>query len=104
MQQVEFGRDAAPGGTAAHPGRALLEALDPLDPGTAVLLSAFSHQLRTPLTSVLGYLELITDGTLGPMTADQQRVLRTVAEGMARLAALIEDLEPRRPAGPEAAG
>jgi two-component system phosphate regulon sensor histidine kinase PhoR len=89
-----MGYDAAPGGGAAHPGRALLEALGPLDSGTAGLLSALSHELRTPLTSVLGYLELITDGSLGPMTADQQRVLLIVAEGVARLTSMIEDLEP----------
>ena len=96
---MEIGLGAAPGGAVAAPGRALVEALGPLDAGTAGLLSAFSHQLRTPLTSVLGYLELVTDGSLGPLTAEQERVLRTVAEAMARLAAIIEDLEPRGRAG-----
>ena len=96
---MEIGCDAAPGGAAARPGRELLEALGPLDAGTAGLLSAYSHQLRTPLTSVLGYLELVTDGSLGPTTAEQRRVLRTVADGMTRLAALIEDIEPHDRAG-----
>lgn len=100
VQHVYFGCDAAPGGAATRPGRALIEALGPLDATAADLLSAFSHQLRTPLTSVLGYLELVTDGSLGPMTAEQQRVLRTVADGMTRLAALIEQLEPRGPGRP----
>ena len=97
---MEIGCDAAPGGAVARPGRALIEALGPLDPAAADLLSAFSHQLRTPLTSVLGYLELVTDGSLGPMTAEQQRVLRTVADGVHRLAALIDQLEPRGPGRP----
>jgi signal transduction histidine kinase len=95
VQRVDIGREVAPGGAVGSPGRALIEALGPLDAGTASLLSAFSHQLRTPLTSVLGYLEMVTDGMLGPMTVEQERVLRTVADGMTRLAALIEDLEPR---------
>ena len=99
VQRVEIGCDAAPGGAVARPGRALLEALGPLDAGTAGLLSAYSHQLRNPLTSILGYLELVTDGSLGPMTAEQQRVLRTVADGMTRLASLIDDLEPHERAG-----
>ena len=103
VQQVDFGYEAAPGGAVARPGRALIEALGPLDATATDLLSAYSHQLRTPLTSVLGYLELVTDGTLGPMTAEQQRVLRTVADGMTRLAALIDQLEPRGPGRPGAA-
>ena len=103
VQQVDFGYEAAPGGAVARPGRALIEALGPLDATATDLLSAYSHQLRTPLTSVLGYLELVTDGTLGPMTAEQQRVLRTVADGVHRLAALIDQLEPRGPGRPGAA-
>lgn len=71
-----------------------MEALSPLDAHTAELLGALSHQLRNPLTAVLGYLELLTDGSLGPLTEEQQRVLRVVAAGMARLAEFIEDLEP----------
>jgi signal transduction histidine kinase len=73
---------------------ALVEALSPLDARTASLLSALSHQLRNPLTTVLGYLELVTDGSLGPLSAEQERVLRVVAAGMSRLAELVEDLEP----------
>jgi signal transduction histidine kinase len=100
VKRVDFGYEAAPGGAVARPGRALIDALGPLDATTSDLLSAYSYQLRTPLTSALGYLELVTDGTLGPMTAEQQRVLRTVADGMARLAAPIEQLEPRGPGRP----
>ena len=91
---MEPGVDVAEGGADSRPGRELVRALSPLDPDTAALLCALSHQLRTPLTSVLGYLELLTDGTLGPVTAEQERVLRTVSDGMARLAAFIDDLEP----------
>jgi signal transduction histidine kinase len=72
----------------------LVEALSPLDARTAELLGALSHQLRNPLTAVLGYLELLTDGSLGPLTEEQERVLRVVAAGMARLAEFVDDLEP----------
>lgn len=72
----------------------MVEALSPLDARTAELLGALSHQLRNPLTAVLGYLELLTDGSLGPLTEEQERVLRVVAAGMARLAEFVDDLEP----------
>lgn len=79
--------------------RALVEALgSPLDPDRARLLSALSHELRTPLTSALGYLELLQDGALGPLTREQERVLRTVAGSMARLSAYVDELDPREAA------
>lgn len=74
--------------------RALVEALSPLDARTAELLAALSHELRNPLTTVLGYLELLADGSLGPLSEEQQRVLRVVASGMTRLAAFADELEP----------
>jgi len=76
---------------------ALVDALRPLDPAKERLLGALSHQLRNPLTSVIGYLELLTDQTLGPITPEQDRVLRTVAHSMARLAAMIDELAPTEP-------
>jgi len=97
---VEFGFDATSGGVAARPGLALVEALSPLDADTAHLLAALAHQLRTPLTSVLGYLELLLDGSMDPLTAEQERVLHTVAASMTRLAAYVDDLEPRSRVGP----
>jgi light-regulated signal transduction histidine kinase (bacteriophytochrome) len=76
-----------------------VEALRPLDAHGAELLSALAHHLRTPLTSALGYLELLTDESLGPLTAEQDRVLRTVGASVERLARMVDELDPaaRRP-------
>ena len=71
----------------------------PLDADGARLLSAVSHQLRTPLTSALGYLELLSDRTLGPLTSEQARVLGTVAGSVARLSVLIDELDPGTTSG-----
>ena len=70
-----------------------MEALSPLDARTTGLLRALSHELRNPLTTVLGYLELLTDGALGPLTEEQQRVLSLVAGAMSELVDVVEDLE-----------
>ena len=39
-----------------------------------------SHELRTPLTFVKGYVELLLDGNAGPLTAEQKKYLKIVAE------------------------
>jgi signal transduction histidine kinase len=80
---------------------ALVDALRPLDNESADLLQAASHELRTPLTSIVGFTELLADGTAGPVTAEQQRLLATIAQNAARLMTLVDDLEPtvREPRG-----
>ncbi|MEJ7808834.1 MAG: ATP-binding protein [Gemmatimonadaceae bacterium] len=56
------------------------------------LMKMIVHDLKTPLTSVLATLEMVSDGDYGPVTADQQRAL-TDAEARAEdLLLLIEDL------------
>jgi signal transduction histidine kinase len=76
------------------PVAALAEVLRPLDQDVRQLLHDATHQLRTPLTSIAGYLELLADGAAGPVTVDQARLLDAVARNTARLAALIDALEP----------
>jgi signal transduction histidine kinase len=39
-----------------------------------------SHELRTPLTFVKGYVQLLLDGSAGPLTEEQREYLRIVAE------------------------
>jgi hypothetical protein len=56
------------------------------------LLSVVSHDLRTPLTSVIGYLELLGDEEAGPLSAEQESYLAAVRRGADRLLALVNDL------------
>ena len=39
-----------------------------------------SHELRTPLTFVKGYVELLLEGNAGPLTEEQKKYLKIVAE------------------------
>jgi signal transduction histidine kinase len=73
---------------------ALREALGSLDGDTGELLRDATHQLRTPLTSISGYVELLADGAAGPITEEQAQLLAAVARNAARLTALIDALEP----------
>jgi signal transduction histidine kinase len=51
-----------------------------------------SHELRTPLTSVLGYLQLVLDGEAGPLSEEQERLLRVVERSAVRLERLVGDV------------
>lgn len=51
-----------------------------------------SHELRTPITHLRGYLELLKEETLGPLTEEQGNALRTMDRAENRLEELIESL------------
>jgi PAS domain S-box-containing protein len=56
------------------------------------LISVVSHDLRTPLTSIMGYLELVLDEAEGPLTPEQRRFLEVIERNADRLLALVNDL------------
>lgn len=55
-------------------------------------ISNISHELRTPLTHLKGYLDLLVDGSLGPLTENQESALSVLLKSEIRLEQLIEDL------------
>ncbi len=51
-----------------------------------------SHELRTPLTSIKGFVDMLLDGDVGPLTSEHQELLRIVKANTDRLLLLINDL------------
>jgi signal transduction histidine kinase len=56
------------------------------------LISVVSHDLRTPLTSIIGYLELLLDSEAGPLKPEQRRLLDVVTRNADRLLVIANDL------------
>jgi two-component system phosphate regulon sensor histidine kinase PhoR len=63
-----------------------------LDRAKARFLASSSHDLRTPLTSIIGNIEIIQDKEPGPLTARQTAMLDAVSRNGRRLLNLIEDM------------
>ena len=55
-------------------------------------ISSISHELRTPLTHIKGYLDILSEGSVGPLTEQQAEVLHVLKRAEDRLERLIEDL------------
>jgi signal transduction histidine kinase len=51
-----------------------------------------SHELRTPLTAIKGFIELVSDGDVGPLTDAQREFLQIASRNTDRLGGLINDL------------
>jgi signal transduction histidine kinase len=56
------------------------------------LLASVTHELRTPINSVRGFLSLVLDGKLGPLAPDQRRYLAIAHRNTDRLIRLADDL------------
>ena len=54
-------------------------------------LSIASHELRTPISVLIGYRDLLAGGQLGPVNDQQKDVLETMQRHLERLTRLAED-------------
>ena len=55
-------------------------------------ISIVTHELRSPLSSVLGSIGLLEDGAIGPVTEEQIEFLHIIESNTTRMAALASDL------------
>jgi signal transduction histidine kinase len=55
-------------------------------------VALISHDLRTPLTSIIGYVELALDEHTAPLDDERRGYLEVVSRGSERLLRLIDDL------------
>lgn len=62
-----------------------------LDEAKDEFISMASHQLRTPLTSIKGYLSMMIEGDLGKVSGPQQRALKEAFGSSQRMVYLIAD-------------
>lgn len=65
--------------------------LQRLDEAKSEFVSMASHQLRTPLTSIKGYLDMVLQGDLGKVSATQRAVLSEAFLSSERMVTLIND-------------
>jgi len=69
-----------------------MEELKALDEMKSQFLANISHELRTPMNSILGYTSLVLDGVDGPLTDDQRKSLERVERNAHHLLGIINDL------------
>ncbi|MFJ4029133.1 ATP-binding protein [Paenarthrobacter sp. NPDC089989] len=70
----------------------VLHQLRQLDKAKTDFLATVNHELRTPLTSITAYLDMIRDGSGGPVPDGIKKMLEVIARNSDRLRRLIEDM------------
>lgn len=75
--------------------RALIERTEALE-AADVLKNAFvrhvSYELRSPLTTIIGFAQLLDDPLIGPLTEKQREYIGHITESSATLLAIINDI------------
>jgi signal transduction histidine kinase len=66
--------------------------LEKLDKAKSEFISITSHQLRTPLTAIKGYISMIIDGTYGELREEAKRPMENVYKSNERLIKLVNQL------------
>ena len=65
--------------------------LQKLDQAKDEFISMASHQLRTPLTSIKGYISMLMDGDVGKVSTEQKHLLQEAFVSSERMVRLIGD-------------
>jgi two-component system, OmpR family, phosphate regulon sensor histidine kinase PhoR len=55
-------------------------------------LASAAHDLKTPLTAIVGYAELLVDGSVGDLQPDQKQFLHVMDRNARRLESMLDDL------------
>src|SRR5204862_7987725 len=83
--QTEFGRLAAIYQTKASQ-------LAELERLRAEFVGVVSHELKTPINVIIGYLELLREGIYGDLTPEQKKILDTINKQADTLTRLVKRL------------
>lgn len=75
-----------------------------LGPREGDSIRQLSHDLRTPLTSMSGAVELLESGRLGRLTPEQARLLDMLGKGLQMMLSLLDDASARAKAAQAAEG
>jgi len=57
-----------------------------------IFLANMSHELRTPLNVIMGFSDLLRNGLIGPISAEQRDVVQDIYQSSEHLTSLIDDL------------
>jgi signal transduction histidine kinase len=68
------------------------EALEEADRLKTAFVSNISYELRTPLTSIAGFAEMLSGGYAGKLSATATDYVKAILDSVARLGALIDDV------------
>jgi signal transduction histidine kinase len=91
-RSVELARTVGEQAAAAFRNAARYDALRQAAVRRDRFFSAMSHDLRTPITAIVGYSELLQDGIMGELAERQQEMVERISQVSGHLSQLVNDI------------
>lgn len=70
----------------------LYEALRQANLTKSEFVSTLAHELRTPMTCILGYSDMLKNGIAGELTSEQNEFVEIIARSISRISSIVNDL------------
>ena len=90
---VQFAGRLADHAAVAIENARLYEQVRQANQAKSEFISVVAHELRTPMTSIRGYADMLDRGMVGPLTPDQVGFIHTIGRNVRRMQVLVSDLQ-----------
>jgi signal transduction histidine kinase len=91
-ESIAFLRRLAEHAAVAVENSRLYQAVQSANLAKSQFITIVSHEMKTPMTSIRGYADLVRRGMVGPVNDQQAEFLDIVLDNVDRMAALVSDL------------
>jgi len=92
-EQKRFASRLADHAAVAIENARLYEELRRANTAKSEFVSFVAHELRTPISSILGYATLLAHGTVGSLNEKQKQFIEAVEQNVNRMELLVSDLQ-----------
>jgi signal transduction histidine kinase len=90
---IEFASRLADHAAVAIENARLYEQVRQANRAKSEFISIVAHELRTPMTSIRGYADMLAKGMAGPLAPDQEGFVHTITRNAERMQILVSDLQ-----------
>ena len=90
---VQFAGQLAGHAAMAIENARLYEQVQQANQAKTEFVSLVAHELRTPMTSIRGYAEMLLKGMFGKLPAQQEQFIQTICRNVKRMQVQVSDLQ-----------
>ena len=90
---VQFAGQLADHAAMAIENARLYEQVQQANQAKTEFVSLVAHELRTPMTSIRGYAEMLLKGMFGELPAQQEQFIQTICSNVKRMQVQVSDLQ-----------
>mgnify|MGYP001097733276 CR=1 FL=1 len=92
-ERIKFASQLADHAAIAIENARLYKRVQQADRAKTEFISFVAHELRTPMTSIRGYADMLLEGMFGDLPAQHEQFIQTIHNNVTRMQVLVSDLQ-----------